>query len=60
MQNIYLKSVQLVGEVITCVVCFISAPDCILFYLCEILCFVVIYVLVILVIPFWVLRLSQT
>ena len=31
MQNICLKTVQLVGEVITCVVCFIVALDCVLF-----------------------------
>ena len=44
MQNVYLKSVKLVGEVVTCVACFIVALDCILFYLSWILCFVVIYV----------------
>ena len=41
MQNIYLKSVQLVGEIITCVSCFMAAPVCIPFYLCVILHFVV-------------------
>ena len=44
MQNICLKTVQLVGEVVTCVVCFIVALDCVLFYLSPILCLVVIYV----------------
>ena len=44
MQNICLKPVQLVGVVITCVICFIVALDCVLFYLSVILCFVVIYV----------------
>ena len=44
MQNICLKPVQLVGGVITCVICFIVALDCVLFYLSVILCFVVIYV----------------
>ena len=44
MQNICLKPVQLVGEVVTCVFSFIVALDCVLFYLSMILCFVVIYV----------------
>ena len=44
MQNICLKPVQLVGEVVTCVFCFIVALDCVLFYLSVILRFVVIYV----------------
>ena len=44
MQNICLKPVQLVGEVVTCVFCFIVALDCVLFYLSMILHFVVIYV----------------
>ena len=44
MQNICLKPVQLVGEVVTCVICFIVALDCVLFYLSVILRFVVIYV----------------
>ena len=44
MQNICLTTVQLVGEVITCVVCFIVALDCVLFYLSLILHLVVIYV----------------
>ena len=44
MQNICLKPVQLIGVVITCVICFIVAPDCVLFYLSVILRFVVIYV----------------
>ena len=44
MQNICLKPVQLVGEVVTCVICFIVALDCVLFYLSVILQFVVIYV----------------
>ena len=44
MQNICLKPVQLVGEVVTCVICFIVALDCVLFYLSVILHFVVIYV----------------
>ena len=44
MQNICLKPVQLVGVVVTCVICFIVALDCVLFYLSVILCFVVIYV----------------
>ena len=44
MQNICLKPVQLVGDVVTCVFCFIVALDCVLFYLSVILCFVVIYV----------------
>ena len=33
MQTICLKPVQLVGVVVTCVVCFIVALDCVLFYL---------------------------
>ena len=44
MQNICLKHVQLVGGVVTCVICFIVALDCVLFYLSMILGFVVIYV----------------
>ena len=44
MQNICLKPVQLVGGVVTCVICFIVALDCVLFYLSVILGFVVIYV----------------
>ena len=44
MQINCLKTVQLVGEVITCVVCFIVALDCVLFYLSLILRLVVIYV----------------
>ena len=44
MQNICLKPVQLVGEVVTCVFCFIVALDCVLFYLSVILHFVVIYI----------------
>ena len=44
MQNIYLKSVQLVEEIITWVAYFIGAPDCVPFYLCRILHSVVIYV----------------
>ena len=44
MQNICLKPVQLVGEVVTYVICFIVVLDCVLFYLSVILCFVVIYV----------------
>ena len=44
MQSICLKTVRLVGEVVTCVVCFIVALDCVLFYLSPILRLVVIYV----------------
>ena len=44
MQINCLKTVQLVGEVVTCVVCFIDALDCVLFYLSSILCLVVIYI----------------
>ena len=44
MQNICLKTVQLVGEVVTCVVRFIVALDCVLFYMSPILHLVVIYV----------------
>ena len=44
MQINCLKTVQLVGEVITCVVCFIVALDCVLFYLSSILHLVVIYI----------------
>ena len=44
MQNICMKAVQLVGEVITCAVCFIVALDCVLFYLSPILRLIVIYV----------------
>ena len=44
MQDICLKPEQLVGEVITCVIRFIVALDCVLFYLSMILCFVVIYI----------------
>ena len=43
-QNICLKPVRLVGGVITCVICFIVALNCVLFYLSVILHFVVIYV----------------
>ena len=43
MQINCLKTVQLGGEVVTCVVCFIVALDCILFYLSPILRLVVIY-----------------
>ena len=43
MHNVCLKSVQLVGGVVTCVACFIVALDCVLFYLSRILCFVFIY-----------------
>ena len=43
-QNICLKPVQLVGGVITIVICFIVALDCVLFYLSAILRFVVIYI----------------
>ena len=43
MQTLYLKSVQLVGEIITCVASFIGALICVPFYLYEILRFVVIY-----------------
>ena len=43
MQNIFLKPVQLVEEIITCVSHFVVALICVLFYLCEIYCFVVIY-----------------
>ena len=44
MQINCLKTVQLVGVVDTCVVCFIVALDCVLFYLSLILHLVVIYV----------------
>ena len=44
MQNICLKPVQLVGGVVTCVICFIVALDCVLFYLSVILHFVVVYI----------------
>ena len=44
MQNIYLKPAQLVGGVITCVICFIVALDCALYYLSVFLRFVVIYI----------------
>ena len=44
MQINCLKTVQLVGVVITCVVCFIVALDCVLFYLSPILRLVFIYV----------------
>ena len=44
MQNIYLKSAQLVGEIVTCVSCSTGALFCIPFYLVVILRFVVIYV----------------
>ena len=44
MQINCLKTVQLVGEVVTCVVCFIVALDCVLFYLSPIPRLVVIYV----------------
>ena len=43
MQNIFVKLVQLVEEVITCVAYFKGAPDYVPFYLCRILRFVVIY-----------------
>ena len=44
MQINCLKTVQLVGVVDTCVVCFIGALDCVLFYLSPILHLVVIYI----------------
>ena len=44
MQNICLKPVPLVGGVVTCVICFIVALDCDLFYLSVFLRYVVIYV----------------
>ena len=44
MQINCLKTVQLVGEVVTCVVCFMVALDCVPFYLSLILCLIVIYV----------------
>ena len=44
MQNICLKPVQLVAGVVTCVICFIVALDCVLFYLSVILGFVVIFI----------------
>ena len=44
MQNVYLKSVQPVGEIIACMAYFMGAPNCVLFYLCGILLFVAIYV----------------
>ena len=44
MRNICLKPVQLVGEIVTCVICFIVALDCVLFYLSVILRFVVVYI----------------
>ena len=44
MQTNSLKTVQLVGVVDTCVVCFIVALDCVLFYLSPILRLVVIYI----------------
>ena len=44
MQIICLKLVQMVGGVVICVICFIVALDCVLFYLSVILHFVVIYV----------------
>ena len=59
MQNICMKPVQFVGEVVTCVVCFIVAPDCVLFYLCRIPRFGCCLRLVILIVLFWVLRLLQ-
>ena len=34
MQNVYLKSVQLVGEIVTCVAYFMGALICVPFYLC--------------------------
>ena len=43
MQNIYLKSVQLVWMVVTYEPCFVGAPVCILFYLCMISRIVLIY-----------------
>ena len=55
MQINCLKTVQLVGVVDICVVCFIVALDCVRFYLSPILHLVVIYV-----VPICVSRLSQT
>ena len=43
MQNIFLKPVQLVGKVVTCVIYFMAALICVPFYLCRIHRFVVIY-----------------
>ena len=43
MQNISLKSVQLVGVVIVCAPGFVAAPVCVPFYLCMIRRVVVIY-----------------
>ena len=43
MQSICLKSVQLVGMVVTYEPCFVGAPICVLFHLCMIPCIVVIY-----------------
>ena len=43
MQNIFLKLVQLVGEVITYVAYFMGAPNYVPFYLCRIIHFFVIY-----------------
>ena len=44
MQNVYLKPEQLVGEVVTCVICLIVALNCVLFYLSMVVRFVDIYV----------------
>ena len=43
MQNIFLKSVQLVGMVAACEPGFVGAPVCILFYLCMIRRVVIVY-----------------
>ena len=43
MQNILLKPVQLVGEIVTCVSYFVAALICIPFYLRKIHHFVVVY-----------------
>ena len=43
MQNIFLKSVPLVGVVIVCAPGFVAAPVCVLFHLCVIHHVVVIY-----------------
>ena len=44
MQNIDIGSVRFVGEIVTCVFCFIVALDCVLFYLGGVSHFVVIYI----------------
>ena len=44
MQNIDVRSVRFVGEIVTCVFRFIVALDCVLFYLGGVSRFVVIYV----------------